>query len=223
MTPYAGFWIRFAALLIDCIIIVPINTYILSYLDEGSIARLFVPNLIWWVYTAGLICSNFQATLGKKIIGLKVVGLDGERISFGRASGRWLASILSGFILGIGYLMVAFTDKKQGLHDMIAGTYVVKASSSLDDSSGSNNFRNLVSLLFVIGAFFFFLKCAVLSFLYLYKTWGILVCLVGFFTFPVSLVVVPFLAGFYSGNWAPLLSVFWSIACFVLASFAGRK
>ena len=126
---YAGFWIRFAAFVIDCIIILPLNTYILSYLAEGSVARLLVPNLIWWIYSAGLTSSNFQATLGKKILGLKVVGLDGEKITFGRASGRWLASILSGFILGIGYLMVAFTAKKQGLHDMIAGAYVIKAKS----------------------------------------------------------------------------------------------
>jgi len=127
MMPYAGFWIRFAALVIDCIIIVPLNTYTLSYLDEGSVARLLAPNLIWWIYSAGLTSSNFQGTLGKKILGLKVVDLDGKKITFGRASGRWLASILSGFILGIGYLMVAFTAKKQGLHDMIAGTYVIKA------------------------------------------------------------------------------------------------
>lgn len=126
---YAGFWIRLVALVIDCIIILPLNTYILSYLAEGSVARLLVSNLIWWIYSAGLTSSNFQATLGKKILGLKVVGLDGEKITFGRASGRWLASILSGFILGIGYLMVAFTAKKQGLHDMIAGTYVIKAKS----------------------------------------------------------------------------------------------
>jgi len=129
MNPYAGFWIRFAALVIDCIIIVPINTYTLSYFAEGSVGRLLVPNLIWYIYNAGLTSSNLQATLGKKILGLKVVGLDGEKISFGRASGRCLATILSGFILGIGYLMVAFTDKKRGLHDMIAGTYVVKAST----------------------------------------------------------------------------------------------
>jgi len=68
--------------------------------------------------------------LGKKILGLKVVDLDGKKITFGRASGRWLASILSGFLLGIGYLMVAFTEKNQGLHDMIAGTYVLTTKSS---------------------------------------------------------------------------------------------
>ena len=127
---YAGFWIRLGALVIDCIIIVPLNNYILSYIGDGSILRILVPNLIWWVYTAGLISSSLQATLGKKILGLKVVDLNGNRISFGKATGRFLASILSGLILGIGYLMVAFNPKKQGLHDQIAGTYVVKNTPS---------------------------------------------------------------------------------------------
>jgi len=85
-----------------------------------------VPNMIWWAYTAGLTSSNLQATLGKKILGLKVVDLNGNRISFGQATGRFFASILSGLILGIGYLMVAFNPKKQGLHDQIAGTFVIK-------------------------------------------------------------------------------------------------
>jgi|LauGreSBDMM110SN_4_FD.fasta_scaffold188913_2 uncharacterized RDD family membrane protein YckC len=123
---YAGFWIRFVALVIDCIIIVPLNNYILSCIGDGSILRILVPNMIWWAYTAGLTSSNLQATLGKKILGLKVVDLNGNRISFGQATGRFFASILSGLILGIGYLMVAFNAKKQGLHDQIAGTFVIK-------------------------------------------------------------------------------------------------
>jgi len=127
---YAGFWIRLVALVIDCIIIVPLNNYILSYIGDGSILRILVPNMIWWVYTAGLTSSSLQATLGKKILGLKVVDLNGNQISFGKATGRFLASILSGLILGIGYLMVAFNPKKQGLHDQIAGTYVVKNTPS---------------------------------------------------------------------------------------------
>ena len=127
---YAGFWIRLVALVIDCIIIVPLNNYILSYIGDGSILRILMPNMIWWVYTAGLASSSLQATLGKKILGLKVVDLNGNRISLGKATGRFLASILSGLILGIGYLMVAFNPKKQGLHDQIAGTYVIKNAPS---------------------------------------------------------------------------------------------
>jgi len=126
---YAGFWVLFVALVIDCIIIVPFNNYILSCMGEGSILRILVPNLIWWIYTAGLTYSILQATLGKKILGLKVVDLNVNRISFAPATGRFFASILSGLILGIGYLMVAFNPKKQGLHDQIAGTFVVKAGT----------------------------------------------------------------------------------------------
>ena len=70
--------------------------------------------------------SAKQATLGKMAVGIYVTNERGERIGFGRATARYVASILSALILGIGYLMVAFTDRKQGLHDMIAGTLVFK-------------------------------------------------------------------------------------------------
>lgn len=77
-------------------------------------------------YFAGLHASKWQGTLGKKILGLKVTDLQGNRISFWRAFGRYLAmSFLSGIFL-IGYIIAAFTEKKQGLHDFIAGTLVVK-------------------------------------------------------------------------------------------------
>jgi uncharacterized RDD family membrane protein YckC len=68
--------------------------------------------------------SSYQGTLGKMIFGLKVTDLYGNRISFERATGRNFAKILSAMILGIGYLMVAFTERKQGLHDLLAGTLV---------------------------------------------------------------------------------------------------
>jgi len=69
-----------------------------------------------------------QATIGKGILGLRVTDLDGNRITFLRAAIRDLAKIISAFILLIGFIMVAFTERKQGLHDMIAGTLVVKAN-----------------------------------------------------------------------------------------------
>lgn len=70
--------------------------------------------------------SAKQATLGKMALGIVVTDLEGARIGFGRATGRYFAKILSGLILGIGFLMAAFTERKQGLHDIIAGTLVVK-------------------------------------------------------------------------------------------------
>ena len=79
-----------------------------------------------WVYFAGLESSAWQATVGKKMLGMQVTDTSGERIDFIKATIRYFAKILSSFILMIGFIMVAFTEKKQGLHDFIAGTVVLK-------------------------------------------------------------------------------------------------
>ena len=72
--------------------------------------------------------SSTQATLGKMAMSIVVTDISGNRVSFGRATGRHFAKIISAIILYIGYLMIAFTEKKQGLHDIIADTLVeVKA------------------------------------------------------------------------------------------------
>ncbi|KAA9026048.1 RDD family protein [Niallia endozanthoxylica] len=93
----------------------------------GSIIVTSIVSIVIAVaYFAGLQASKWQATIGKKALGLQVTDLKGERISFWRGFGRYLAmSFLSG-ILFIGYIMVGITEKKQGLHDFIAGTVVVK-------------------------------------------------------------------------------------------------
>jgi len=78
-----------------------------------------------WLYLALSESSTKQATLGKMAMGIKVTDLHGDRISLGRASGRCLAKIVSTVIVLIGYLMIAFTRRKQGLHDIMAGCLVV--------------------------------------------------------------------------------------------------
>jgi uncharacterized RDD family membrane protein YckC len=80
-----------------------------------------------WIYEAALESSSYQATLGKMALGLKVTDLEGRRISFARATGRHFAKILSGLMFFIGFIMAGFTQRKQALHDMIAGTLVVRA------------------------------------------------------------------------------------------------
>jgi uncharacterized RDD family membrane protein YckC len=69
--------------------------------------------------------SSKQATLGKLALGIVVTDLNGNRISFGRATGRYFGKIVSGMIFAIGYIMAGFTEKKQALHDMIASCLVV--------------------------------------------------------------------------------------------------
>jgi uncharacterized RDD family membrane protein YckC len=78
-----------------------------------------------WLYHTLMESSSLQATLGKMALGIVVTDLDGGRISFGRATARYWSQILSALILGIGYLMAGFTERKQALHDMIAKTLVV--------------------------------------------------------------------------------------------------
>jgi uncharacterized RDD family membrane protein YckC len=82
--------------------------------------------VVSWLYFALLESSARGATVGKMVLGLRVVDGQGNRISFLRATGRFFAKILSGMILFIGFLMVAFTERKRGLHDIIADTLVVK-------------------------------------------------------------------------------------------------
>lgn len=113
---YAGFWKRVLAYLLDSVIIGTAFYMILGY---GSIAAM-------WLYFALMESSKYQATLGKMALNLRVTDLHGNKIGFGRATGRFFGKYLSSLILCIGYLMVAWTEKKQGLHDIMAKTLVIR-------------------------------------------------------------------------------------------------
>ncbi len=128
---YAGFWRRFAALLVDSLVIgVPMGlvfTFVLE-LEVGAdepLAELLIA-VVALVYFAALESSPKQATIGKMALGIYVTNERGERISFLRALGRNLAKNLSGVILYIGFIMAAFTARKQALHDKITKTLVLK-------------------------------------------------------------------------------------------------
>jgi uncharacterized RDD family membrane protein YckC len=130
---YGSFLARVGAKLIDSFILwigsiaaLVILSPLFGGGDGGALLLLLAMISITWLYSALLESSEWQATLGKKACGLVVTDMHGDRITFARASGRFFASYFSGFILGIGYLMAAFTEKKQTLHDMIAETLVKK-------------------------------------------------------------------------------------------------
>ncbi len=120
---YAGFWKRFAAYLIDAVIIGIAGAIFRAAAGDAIGGTL--TTVIGWVYFAVMESSEKQATLGKMALGIRVVDVDGNKISFARATGRYFSKIISALILMIGYIMAAFTAKKQALHDMIAGTLVV--------------------------------------------------------------------------------------------------
>lgn len=85
-----------------------------------SLAKLFIIGL----YFVGFESGRWQATIGKKLLGIKVGDFEGKRISIGKAILRLFGKWISGQILLIGYLMAFFTEKKQALHDFLAGTFV---------------------------------------------------------------------------------------------------
>ncbi|WP_261998146.1 RDD family protein [Stenotrophomonas sp. Ste96] len=135
---YAGFWKRYAAYFIDYILLTVVTlplSMIINLTGAGSgnesvqVALTLVVMLLSMVisigYYAGFHASRGGATLGKMAVGIKVVRGNGERISFLRAFCRYLATIVSSLILMIGFIMAAFTERKQALHDMMCDTLVV--------------------------------------------------------------------------------------------------
>ena len=133
---HAGFWRRSLAFMIDAIILgifaLIIAIWFKLRAEQGSGQSTLSAGLqlaLILIYMPAFWASPMQATAGQRICALRVIdAIDGGRVSFMRGLLRVLGMMLSGLILGIGFLMAAFTERKQGLHDMIAGTYVVKDS-----------------------------------------------------------------------------------------------
>ena len=135
---YAGFWIRFGAKFIDGIILWVVNfvismgtTLLISTQKSpqmavaAAIINVVIQFGIGIAYNIYFLTGNNQATPGKMACGLKVVTAEGDRITPGRAVGRYFSELLSGMILMIGYIMAAFDDEKRTLHDRICNTRVV--------------------------------------------------------------------------------------------------
>jgi uncharacterized RDD family membrane protein YckC len=131
---YAGFWRRFLAVFIDSIVIQIVNMLVAAamgypvfdvsreYFDPPALVGL----VIGWLYFAVQESSPAMGTLGKRAVGIRVTTMDGDRISFARATGRHFARYLSTILLLIGYLMMLWDSKKQTLHDKMAETLVIK-------------------------------------------------------------------------------------------------
>ena len=130
---YGGFWERFIAAMIDGIVLT-IAQNIVSYgiyqestfsasMNYGVMGFGLIIGLVYNVY---FLSSEKQATPGKQAMGLKVITVDGERLTPMNAVGRFFSTYLSAIILMIGYIMAAFDDKKRALHDRLAHTYVIR-------------------------------------------------------------------------------------------------
>jgi uncharacterized RDD family membrane protein YckC len=144
---YAGFWRRVVAFLIDhAIVLVPltailygvgalqiltsddpvaVETAYLARLSKFSAGLLPLYLAVLWLYYALLESGKRQATIGKRIMGIKVTDMEGRRVGFWRCLGRQLGKLVSKASLGIGFVVAAFTAKKQALHDLFSRCLVV--------------------------------------------------------------------------------------------------
>jgi uncharacterized RDD family membrane protein YckC len=155
-TTYAGFWLRFVAYIIDYIIIYVVQSFIfipvlgllgitfaanmenVENMSDAEALGMFgsmmavagatalLTTVIAILYWSLMESSKFQATVGKLALGLKVTDMEGKNLDLTKSLIRNVCKIISGMIIFIGYIMAGFTEKKQGLHDIIAGTLVVK-------------------------------------------------------------------------------------------------
>jgi uncharacterized RDD family membrane protein YckC len=137
---YAGFWLRFVAVIIDGLILgIPTSAVVaivlvlfqdIPWLDILDMTGIWMPELLLllmtWPYYSTMESSRYQATFGKMLLGLIVTDLKGERVSFGRASGRHWAKVFSSYCAMLGYLVAGFDDKKQAWHDSISSCLVIR-------------------------------------------------------------------------------------------------
>ena len=142
---YAGFWRRFAASLVDGIVLffpnailrvlaglpLPLSLHPLHDDQAGrSLAVTGIVTLIYWWYCARFESSRWQGTLGQQLLGLRITDVQGRRISFARATGRYFAQWLSMLLCGLGYLFNLWTSRRQTLHDMVAGCLCMRPGAS---------------------------------------------------------------------------------------------
>jgi uncharacterized RDD family membrane protein YckC len=147
---YAGFWLRFCAAALDVLffslillgysLVCTILGYMIHFLLSLSLSESVANGMTGFLFALAaigffIICiayepyflsSKYQATPGMMVLNLKIVDIHMKRISFGRALARWLCQYISSMILYIGFIMIAFTEKKQGLHDMMTDTLVIR-------------------------------------------------------------------------------------------------
>jgi uncharacterized RDD family membrane protein YckC len=134
---YAAFFKRVGAYVVDNFIVLAISLPLALLLGRNasgggrqayeSLYGLYL--VVGWLYFARQESSAQQATLGKKLFSIKVADSIGNRISFAKASGRFFSKILSGLLYGIGFLMAAWTQQRQALHDKMCDTLVVTAET----------------------------------------------------------------------------------------------
>jgi len=133
---YGGFWRRLWAFVVDSILVwfltalvqlaMRVNVLMPDYSAWPDRIALLFGIVISWLYAALFMSSRWQGTLAQQVLDLRVTDLSGRRISFLRATARHFAEYGSALLLCLGYAPILFHERRQALHDLIAGTLVVR-------------------------------------------------------------------------------------------------
>ena len=129
--PKAGFWIRVLAFIIDSVILGVINLIVATILNQSTTGRSGIQTLLGIIYFSYFWSASSVwpgQTIGDKLLNLRVIKTDGSDISIVQAFIRYVGLFISFLVIFIGVIWVAFDPDKQGWHDKIAGTYVVKTT-----------------------------------------------------------------------------------------------
>ena len=127
----AGFWIRFVAIFIDSVILFVINVILAAILNSSSTGRSGIQTLLGLIYYVYFWSSNSPwpgQTVGNKLLNIRVIKTDGSDLSLVVALIRYVGLVVSILVIFIGVIWAAFDPNKQGWHDKIAGTYVIKTA-----------------------------------------------------------------------------------------------
>ena len=145
---YAGFWRRFAAFMLDNLLLffplgiaralmgLPVSGYGGDTGDMREAAISVCGLLLSWLYCALQESSAAGGTLGQRALGMRVTGVQGRRISFGRASGRYFAQLLTLLTCSTGYLFQLWTARRQTLHDLASGCVFIVADAPAGRAAG---------------------------------------------------------------------------------------
>ena len=127
----AGFWIRVVAFIIDSIIVGVVNAIIAAILSSSTSGRTGIQTLLGIIYFTYFWSASSPwpgQTIGDKVLNLRVIRTDGSDLTIVQALIRYVGLFVSFLVIFIGVIWVAFDPNKQGWHDKIAGTYVIKTS-----------------------------------------------------------------------------------------------
>ncbi len=130
---FGGFWIRFVALVIDCVIVGTLSWGAAVGFDiiqpsPPEIAQ-FIANAFQVIFSLGyfwILQTRMSGTPGKRLLGLRLVNSNFNRPTYRQGFIRWLMTIPSALVFCLGYILAARHPKKQGWHDRVAGTYVIR-------------------------------------------------------------------------------------------------